>query len=372
MSASQVVDWDVHGLVRVRAEGAPGGVLRHITEELRAPVPAPAGEPDLRITFVDRLPEAGRLRLLGLGAAAYDDEHFYLVGAGGARARIDLAAAGTATELVCERGLRHVPLLVPLLGLHLAQRDAVLLHAASFVHRGVGVLVAGWQKGGKSETLLPFMAHGAEFVADEWTIVGGSPATMAGIASTALWEWHLRQYPQYWSKLDAGQQRRIAAWRAAHRAYRAAPGTERLPGPVRRRLQRLMTEGGNPVQAAGQLDPAVVFDGRVRTDRVPLQRVVLPVATLDRGVELVPDSGAAIAQRMVHSLDYERSALTTAYQQFRFAFPGRTNPLLERLPVDEQRILTAALQGVPAFELRHPYPVRLDALYEAAAPALEG
>ena len=45
----------------------------------------------------------------------------------------------------------------------------MLLHAASFVHRGHGVLVTGWQKGGKTETLLPFTPPPARLVADEWT-----------------------------------------------------------------------------------------------------------------------------------------------------------------------------------------------------------
>jgi hypothetical protein len=71
---------------------------------------------------------------------------------------------------------------------------------------------------------------------------------------------------------------------------------------------------------------------------------------------------------MVSSLEFERAALTTAYQQFRFAFPDRVNPVLDGARDQELKLLTAALAGVPAYEIRHPYPVALRALYDAVQP----
>ena len=85
-------------------------------------------------------------------------------------------------------------------------------------------------------------------------------------------------------------------------------------------------------------------------------------------ISVAPASPQAIAERMVHSLAYERSELLRAYQQFRFAFPGRESPALEGAPAQELRALTQALAGAPAFEIRHPYPVPLTALYHAAQP----
>ena len=71
---------------------------------------------------------------------------------------------------------------------------------------------------------------------------------------------------------------------------------------------------------------------------------------------------------MVSSLEYERGALTTAYQQFRFAFPDRVSPALETLRERERALLTDALADLPAYEIRHPYPVPLHDLHAAADP----
>jgi hypothetical protein len=71
---------------------------------------------------------------------------------------------------------------------------------------------------------------------------------------------------------------------------------------------------------------------------------------------------------MVSSQAFERAALTTAYQEFRYAFPDRVNPLLETARERELLLLTRALADVPAHEVRHPYPVRLHDLYAAVAP----
>jgi hypothetical protein len=83
-------------------------------------------------------------------------------------------------------------------------------------------------------------------------------------------------------------------------------------------------------------------------------------------ISVAPVEPAVVAQRMVHSLAYERGELLRAYQQFRFAFPDRESPAIEGAPARELRALTEALARAPAFEIRHPYPVPLAALYHAA------
>ena len=96
---------------------------------------------------------------------------------------------------------------------------------------------------------------------------------------------------------------------------------------------------------------------RVETGRVPLDRVFLPVLGLDDAVEVVPTDAKTVAARMISSLEFERARLTVAYQQFRFAFPDRANPLLDTIRDRELALLTDALADLPAYEIRHPYPV---------------
>jgi hypothetical protein len=364
-----VVDHDLHGLVRIRVHGASRRLSSAIADELGAPPRAPSGEPDVTVRVVDELPGSGPLRLLGLHRAGFDDEHFYLLDARGRRTRVDLAGLGGRDEIVCERGTDRVPLLIPTVGLHLLRTGHVLLHAAAFARQGRGVLVTGWQKGGKTETLLPFMAAGADYVADEWTIVAADPPGMYGCSGIArIWDWHFRQLPDFWARLEPQQRARLRAWRLYQRLHHALPGVDRLPGGAGRALRRLATDGAWRWQGVGPIDPAELFDGRVRRGRVPLDRVFLPVVGRDPDTRVTPLDAAEVAQRMVSSLAYERAALTTAYQEYRFAFPDRVNPLLEQARELELRLLTRALAGVPAYELRHPYPVWLHDLREAATP----
>ena len=161
------------------------------------------------VRFVDRVPPTGYLRLLGLHDAAFDEEHFYLLDPQRRRARVDLTRLGEPCEILCEREIARIPLLIPILGLYLSAARHVLLHAASFVHRGRGVLVTGWQKGGKTETLLPFTAAGADYLADEWTVVGGAERGMYGLSAVArLWDWQLREVPEYWERITPAQRTR--------------------------------------------------------------------------------------------------------------------------------------------------------------------
>jgi hypothetical protein len=361
--------YDVHGLVSIRLHDAPQHVLDAVTAELGPPASEPGREPDLTVRFVDEVHPVGYLRLLGLHQAAFDDEHFYLLDAQRRRARVDLARLGAPCEIVCEREIARIPLLIPMLGLYLLRARHVLLHAASFVHRGKGVLVAGWQKGGKTETLLPFMAAGAQYVADEWTVVSGDEPGLHGLSNVArIWDWHFRHVPEYWACITPAQRARLRVWRGYHRLYRLLPRHDQVRSWPVRLLRQVSTEGGAAWQGVDQIAPATLFGANVWTGRAPLDRVFLPVLGQHEEIAVVATSGAEVAARMVSSLEFERAALTTAYQQFRFAFPDRVNPVLDSIRDLELKVLTAALGDVPAHEIRHPYPVPLRALYDAAAP----
>jgi hypothetical protein len=367
--AMAVTQFDVHGLVTLSLLDAPRHVIDRVSRELGAPCDVPDRAPDLTVRFVDELAPAGYPRLLGLRAAAFDDEHFYLLDPQGRRARMDLARLGEPAEIVCEREIAEVPLLVPLLGLYLAQAGHVLLHSASFVHNGRGVLVTGWQKGGKTETLLPFMAAGAHYVADEWTVVGGAEPGMYGLSCIArVWDWHLREVPEYWERITPAQRARLRVWRLYRRLYGTLPRHDHLRSWPVRLLRQVSTDGGAAWQGVDAIPPARLFGDRVWAGRAPLDRVFLPVLGAEPGTSVVATDAKTVARRMVSSLEFERAALTRAYQQFRFAFPDRTNPLLEQVRDRELALLETALADLPAYEIRHPYPVPLHDLYAAAAP----
>lgn len=369
MSPAPVTHYDIHGLVALRLHDAPQHVVDDVTRELGAPQAVPGREPDLVVRFVDRVPPSGYLRLLGLHDAAFDDEHFYLLDPQRRRARVDLTRLGEPCEILCEREIARIPLLVPILGLYLSAARHVLLHAASFVHRGRGVLVTGWQKGGKTETLLPFTAAGADYVADEWTVVGGAERGMYGLSAVArLWDWHLREVPEYWERITPAQRARLRVWRGYRRLYRALPRHDHVRAWPVRLLRQASADGGGPWQAVDRIPPARLFGDRVWHGRAPLDRVFLPVLGEDEETTVVPTDPKTVARRMVSSLEFERAPLATAYQQFRFAFPDRVCAALDTVRERELALLVDALDDLPAYEIRHPYPVRLHELYDAADP----
>jgi len=175
------IDYDLHGLAGVRVVGATARDAAVVDRQL-GPIRGPLRrDPDIVVRFVDHLDVEGPLRLLGVDDAGFTDDAFLVLRArhkARARVLIPLDRIGRRCEIVCERGLPAVPLLIATLNLTVLARGALPLHASAFFHEGRGVVVTGWSKGGKTEAVLAFVARGARFVGDEWVYVGPDGATV--------------------------------------------------------------------------------------------------------------------------------------------------------------------------------------------------
>jgi hypothetical protein len=370
MSEQASLDFQIHQVLTVRTVDAPPGAIERLQREI-GPLRASEGaSPDLTIRFVDRVPAVGETRYLDLDTAAYDDAGFYLLDARGRRTLIPFERFGEPCEIVCEKGIEHVPLVREALALRLLAKGSVLLHSAAFSFEGRTVLVAGWQKGGKSELLLSFMAVGATFISDEWTIVEPESQMLAGLGDRLyVWDWHLAQLPSFRRRLRSRERaklRLLAAYRTVYRLL-GSPVADAFPWSLAGRLARV-----GAVSALGQVQPTPErLFGRLRADVGRLETLILAaVATGDVRVgEIDP---LEVADRMVASQTYERRRLAAAYAGFRYAFPARRNPLLESAAEHDLALLRRAFRDVPAYELLHPYPVRLAKIQRAVAPLLRG
>ncbi len=368
----RVVDHTLHGLITIRLVDPPESALRAIRRVLGPSTGSPAAEPDLTVTFVDRLAPVGVLRTIGLNDAAFDDAHFYRLDEFGHRTRLDFGVLGEPCEILCERGVSVVPLLVPIIGLRLLAKGYVLLHSGAFVYEGIGVLVTGWEKGGKTETLLPFMAAGAHYLSDEWTIVSPADDRMYGLSGmTQIWSWHLRQLPVFWTRIPRADRQRIRAMRLYQRLYRALPEAVRGRGIAAGWLHRLSLEGGYPLLGQSRVAPELVFHDRIWQGSASLDRLFLATVAPDATV-ILPVDAAEIARRMAASLAYERRALWIAYQQSLYAFPERRNALLESASLHERELLLRLFMGREAHEIRHPYPADLAEIYRLVRPYVLG
>lgn len=370
--AAGVIDFDLHGFVGIRLLDATDVEADAIRRQL-GPIEQPLDrDADLVIRFVDSLPAETGVRILGTDEVGYTDAAF-LVLRGRAHVAVRIAlpldriGQGPA-EIVCEHGALGIPLLIALVNLCALGNGILPLHASAFVHRGVGVLVTGWAKGGKTETLLAFMSRGAQYVGDEWIYIDPATRMMHGIPEPMrLWHWHLRSVREYGRRVSTGSRVRLTALDALISGVDRVAASRLTPGAARRLMRRALPIARR--QLSVQVPPRALF-GDAAVTSAPLQRVVLVGNHLASDVVAAPASADDIGRRMVFSLAYERLELLSFYQRFRFAAPDRSNLLLDEAEQRAGELLSRCLADVPAFELMHPYPVDIPALYDALDPVL--
>jgi hypothetical protein len=309
------------------------------------------------IRFVDRLERSSRLRYIGLDDAGFTEDAFVLLRSKGkspARVKIDFSQLGGPAEIVCERGLAAVPLLIPILNMTLLGKGILPLHASAFVHEGTGVVATGWSKGGKTEALLAFVSRGAEYVGDEWVYVSSDGSRVYGIPERIrIWSWQLRQLPQYERLVKPAERARL-------KALEALLGGESLwrRGPAGRAKALLKR------QLHVDVDPQRLF-GRLGALTAPFDRLFFLVGHEQEAVTVHPIDPSDVARRMVSSLQHENLELMAAYLKYRFAFPQAHSNLVDHAASLQRDAVARALAGKPAFVVHHPYPVSLHALFEA-------
>ena len=362
--SSVPVEYDLHGIVGIRLLGANAGDVAAVTAQLGPIQSALDREPDIVIRFVERLPVPNP-RYVGREEAAFTDDDFLVLRSRKARVRVQIPVEqiGGRCEIVCESGLPAVPLLIAIVNVTALAKGVVPLHAAAFTHRGSGVLVTGWAKAGKTESLLGFMSHGAEYIGDEWVYVSADGGRLSGIPEPVrIWDWHLDDLPGYRALLDRRERAKLRAIRA----------TIRIDGLRRRRSRRrgsrsLVDRVMSLVdqQAWVLVDPLRLFGA----DSCPLQgsfdKLFLIVNHESPEVRVVRTDPLDVARRMVFSLQHERFDLLSHYLMYRFAFPGRSNAVLEEAEASQGAALERAFAGKEAYVVSHPYPAPIPAVYEA-------
>jgi hypothetical protein len=361
---SAAVDYDLHGIVGVRLLGAAPAEERMVTRQL-GPIRARLErEPDLVIRFVDRLELRSPLRLLGVDDAGFTDDAFLVLrGKRKSRARVALPLdrLGGGAEIVCERGLAAVPHLVAIVNLTALARGALPLHASAFLWNGTGVLATGWAKGGKTEALLAFLTEGAAYVGDEWVYLAGDGSRMFGIPEPIrVWDWQLEHVPWLRGRLPRAERARLAGLRAVARASGRLAGGSGKAADWARRVRPLVDR-----QRYVHVPPLEVFGAERCVPEAAPRKLFFVASHEAADVVVRPADPGEIARRMVFSLAEERADLLSCYRKFRFAFPEATHPVLEGCEARERAMLEKALAGMEAYEVLHPYPVAIPALFEA-------
>jgi hypothetical protein len=366
-------DLDLHGRVGIRLIDASPSDRAAVVRQLGPLSGGLERPPDITIRFVDRLPDDGPLRYIGHEDAGFTDDR-YLVLRGRHRSRVRVAipmdALGGPLEILCEHGLPAVPLLVAVVNLTALARDLLPMHACAFRHDGLGVLIVGWAKGGKSETLLAFTSRGAELVGDEWIYLDSATHRLGGLPEPMrVWDWQLQAMPDLRPRVPASARRRLALTRLGVSGLRAVP---RLPLVGRSAAGRL-AERVRPLvenQLSVQVAPDRLLDTPAVRGGVALDRIVLVLSHERDEIEVVAADPVDLARRATASFMFEMTDFLGHYQRFRYAFPGRTNPWLDGLEGRYAAAIEAGFRDVPAITAAHPYPLAIPRLYEAIAPHL--
>ncbi len=372
--ASAPIDYDLHGMVGVRLLNATPGDAAAVTRQL-GPIQAPlACEPDIIIRFVDHLTVSSPVRYLGVDEAGFTDDAFLVLRGKHktqAKVQIRMEQIGGQCEIVCETGLSAVPLLIPILNLTALAKGAIPLHASAFTYDGTGVLATGWSKGGKTETLLAFMARGAEYVGDEWVYVSSDGQRMYGIPEPIrVWDWHLHYLPQYRAQVGSGDRIRLQAIKLAQgleQAVSEGPGRRLTFVRAMKRLRPILKH-----QLHVDISPQNLFGRDFCTLAGSPQKIFFMANHEASDMTIRTVNPCEVARRMVFSLQYERLHLLSYYLAFRFAFPEIRNEFIEQAEELQRERLIAVLANKEAYAVHHPYPVPIPILFDAISPLLQG
>jgi len=364
-------DFNLHGLVGIRLLDALPAERSAVIAQL-GPIEAPLNrEPDIVVRFVDRLPVSSPVRLLGLNDAGFTEDAFLVLGGKHktpVQVQVPFDRIGSRCEIVCERGLSAIPLLIGVVNLTVLARGGLAMHASAFRYAETDVLVTGWSKGGKTEVLLGFMAKGAQYIGDEWIYADADGERIFGIPEPIrVWDWHLQQLPRYWNGLSRGQRLQLQSLRTAAailaKISAFGPTWQRRVARVADLLDR---------QRYAHLEPQLTFGNNYGPLEGSAQKVIF-VASHDSPDTIIERiAPEEIADRMIFSLGEERALLMSYYRKFRFAFPEKVNPLLETILDVEHERLRSFLEEKECYALYHPYPPSISDLFDTVHPVITG
>ena len=369
---TETVDFDLHGIVGIRLINAAPGDLAAVRRQL-GPIQRPLSRtPDILIRFVDRLPLSSPIRYLGVDDAGFTDDAFLIFrGKHQATVRVQIPFDQIGTqqcEIVCESGVPAVPLLIAILNLTVLSKGTLPFHASALMYNGKGILVTGWAKGGKTETLLAFAANGAEYIGDEWIYLSGDGQRMYGIPEpTRIWFWHLQEMSHYRAMVKRGDLARLRALnlfvKSLDRIEASPLGRQSAIGGILRRSTAVLKR-----QLYVQLPPEKLFGRKSGELNVRPKKIFLVASHAEPDLLVKKIDPQEIARRMVFSLQEERIEFMSYYLKYRFAFPECSNALIDQAEEIQRNLLLKTLAGKEAYAVYHPYPFSIPAMFEAIRP----
>ena len=318
-------------------------------------------EPDLIFRFKEKL-ELPSFTYLGLDSAAFTDDSFYVLSSKeNLKIKIPFETIGDTSEFLVESGFYDIPWLFDIINLTFLKKNYIPMHATAFEFEGIGFLVSGWSKGGKTEALLAFANHGASYVGDEWIIISGDGKKMYGIpVPICIWEWQFKNIPKLLPKI--GLQRK-ALYKAIHfldfihKSLKKAGLGKSFPSMI---LNKAMPPFKRQLNI--RVSPDKLFNDQ-QLKSAGIDKIILSFSHSASTFRLETGKTADIAKQIFTSNSFEQIPFLELYKTYKFAFPNHTNSFLDNIDEHQYSLLKNALDGKETYLLHHPYPFKFEDLF---------
>jgi hypothetical protein len=357
------IDIDLFGIVGIRLENPTDDDIKSLKKQLGVEPKDIKHEPDITIHFTPKL-DTPDFTFLGLNSAGFTKDSFYLIGSEKPHKKIKIPfdKIGGKINIVCEHGIQSIPLLNHIVNFTFLGKGYLPLHSSALYFDEKGLLVMGWTKGGKTETLLSFANHGATYVGDEWVILSPGGDLMYGLpVPICIWEWQFPQIPQILPKMNAKK-------RIVFSGVHFLDFTHRFfcrigMGKV---ASIKLLEEALPVfkrQLNIRVLPDIIFKDRIQKNGTPVNFILLAVSHDDEKILVAECESQEVADRMINSNECEQMPFFEFYNVFKFAFPDKKNEFLEDTKQIQYQLLNKALSNKRSYKVSHPYPVDFEELY---------
>ena len=361
-------DFDLHGIVGIRLINASPSDMAAVKRQL-GPIHATlTRDPDIVIRFVDQIQLSSSVRYIGVEDAGFTDDAF-LIFRGKYQARIKVQIpfnqiGSRKCEIVCEGGVPAVPLLIAIINLTALSKGVLPLHASALLYDGKGVLITGWSKGGKTETLLAFAAHGAKYVGDEWVYLTPGGDSMYGIPEPMrIWYWHLLEMPGYKALVNRKDLLRLQTLALFVRTLeRLVSSPFEGRSGYRQVLKRFIALVKRQLYV--HIPPEKLFGQKANRIEARPEKIFFVVSHDKPDLTVQQIDSREVAERMVFSLQEERMEFMSYYFKYRFAFPECSNSLIDQAEEIQRKLVLKALTGKEAYAIYHPYPFSFSSLFD--------
>ena len=355
-SNNNYVDFDLHGIVGIRLINPSGSDVKIIRKKFEIIPGNLTYKPDLVISYVNEL-ELSNLTFIGLNTAGYNKDGFFILSNGkdDVKIKIPFEHIGLKqVKIVCESGSPDIPLLNHILNFIFLSKNFLPLHSTSFEYNGLGALVMGWAKGGKTETLFSFVKNEAKFVSDEVSIISDNGTEILGLKiPICIWDWQFKEIPDLIPKISFKT-------RLLFKSIHLIDGMNKQLhiGLLEKALPLLKT------QLSIKVLPSKIFNSNTILSKTSLDIIILAMSHDSDELIVEPTTPQEVIDRMISSQEFERDYFLKYYNIFKFAFPNLRNEFLENFNNLQYSLMEKALGNKKAFIVKHPYPVAFDKLFD--------